>query len=562
MISKEVFLKRAIEKHGAKYSYEKMDYKNYTTEITITCPIHGDFTQPPREHASKGHGCPQCGIETRAKKRRDTKETFIKKARKIHGNKYDYSQVDYKGSQVPVTIICPIHGPFEKRPDMHLNGEGCQKCSNEETSKRLSLGRDEFIRRATEVHGGKYDYSLVDYKKQDIEVDIICPIHGVFSQKPEYHMNGSQCPECAKVTRAMNHFMGTEKFIERAREVHGDKYDYSKTVYSGIYSPVTILCPDHGEFTQKANDHLCGCGCQECGRQFSKYENEIYQFIKNILPSDEVIIKNDRIILLGNELDIYIPNKKIAFEFDGLFWHNEINKPDKKYHLLKTEMCEKKGIHLIHIFEDEWIYKQNIVKGRIKSILGLGKRIYARKCEVKRIDSRQALDFINSYHIQGKVGAMFYYGLFYCDELIAVMSFGLVRKNLGRNNCNGVYELLRYCSKTGMNVVGGAGKLLNAFIKEVKPLKIISYADRRWSAGNLYEKLGFTFIKNTTPSYWYIFGDKRKNRFAFRKDILVSKYGCRPDETEHDFCLKQHWYRIYDCGTKLFEMNINEKEHL
>lgn len=557
MISKEKFLERAYKKHGDKYNYDKMNYVNYMTPVTITCPIHGDFIMTPRDHASKGYGCQKCGIESRAKKRKDTTEKFVEKAMAVHGNRYDYSKSVYLGTNEDITIICPEHGEFVTTPGRHLNNKnGCPECAKKAISEKLSLGKEEFVKRSTEIHCGKYDYSLSEYVNQDTPVSIICPIHGVFEQKPEYHMCGSQCPECAKVARAMKHFLGTENFVARAREVHGNRYDYSKTVYTGIYDPVTITCPEHGDFTQKANDHLCGCGCQECGRAFSRYENEIYDFLRKVMPEGATIIKNDRIILLGNELDIYIPEKKVAIEFDGLFWHNEINKPDKKYHLAKTEMCEKAGIHLIHIFEDEWIYKQDIVKGRLKSILGLNERIYARKCQIKKLEAREALKFIETHHIQGKVGGSYYYGLIYGDEVVAVMSFGNVRKNLGRERADGTYELLRYCSKTGINVIGGAGRLLSRFIKDVKPLKIISYADRRWSVGNLYEKLGFAFIRNTDPSYYYVFNDKRKNRFAFRKDVLIKKYGCSKDETEHSFCLKNRWYRIYDCGTKLYEMNI------
>lgn len=557
MINEKTFLERAHKAHGNRYLYGNMNYKNYTSEVTITCPIHGDFTQIARDHASKKQGCPICGIERRAKKRRDSKESFINKAIKKHGDYYNYSAVVYKGSQEPVTVICPKHGPFKVRPDMHIQGTGCQKCGNEKKSQKLSLGEEEFKSRSTKMHNGKYDYSLVNYKNQDTDVDIICPIHGKFTQKAEYHMNGSECPECAKISRAMKHFLGNEDFIKRAEKVHNGKYNYSKTQYTGIFNEVTITCPIHGDFTQKANDHLCGCGCQECGRLFSKYENEIYKFIRDILPENETIIRNDRIILLGNELDLYIPERKFAIEFDGLFWHNEINKPDKKYHLNKTELCEKRGIKLIHIFEDEWVYKQDIVKGRLKSILGLGKRIYARKCTVAEIDSTTANQFINENHIQGKVGGMYHYGLYYNGELVGAMSFGKTRKNLGRKNVNGTYELLRYCSSVGCNIIGGASKLLQHFIRSVKPRKIISYADRRWSSGNLYEHIGFRFVRNTEPSYYYVLGDKRKNRFAYRKNVLIEKYGCSKEETEHSFCLKNHWYRIYDCGTKLYEMDFN-----
>jgi hypothetical protein len=220
MINENKFLERAHKKHGEYYSYRNMSYKNYTTPITITCPIHGDFEMTPRDHASKGYGCPKCGIEKRANKRRDTKDSFVKKAEKKHNHFYDYSKVDYKDSQTPVTVICPKHGPFSIRPDMHIQGNGCRECANEKISKKLALGEDEFKVRAAELHNGKYDYSLVEYKNQLTEVNIICPIHGIFSQKPEYHLNGSECPECAKITRAMKHLLTNEDFINRANEIH------------------------------------------------------------------------------------------------------------------------------------------------------------------------------------------------------------------------------------------------------------------------------------------------------------------------------------------------------
>ena len=133
------------------------------------------------------------------------------------------------------------------------------------------------------------------------------------------------------------------------------------------------------------------------------------------------------------------------------------------------------------------------------------------------------------------------------------MSFGSFRKNLGREKIDGGFELLRFANAKNISVIGGASKLFNHFVKTISPVEIISYADRRWSMGNLYEQLNFTLSHCSEPNYFYVIGNERKNRFGFRKDILISKFGCSPDDTEHNFCKNKGWYRIYDCGTKVYK---------
>lgn len=278
-----------------------------------------------------------------------------------------------------------------------------------------------------------------------------------------------------------------------------------------------------------------GSGCPICGAEIvynsSMAEEEIVSFIKS--NYDGEVIENDRTILAPMEVDIYIPDLKIAFEHDGLYWHNELNKPDKKYHLNKTKECEKIGIQLIHIFEDEWTYKQDIVKSRIENILKItSNRIYARKCLIKDVDSKTANTFLKLNHIQRASKAKFRYGLYYNDELVSLMTFGGLRKNLGCDNKDGHYELVRFCNKLDTTVIGGASKLLKHFVNEVNPIEIISYADKRWSTGNLYEKLNFKLSHESQPSYFYVVNDKRENRFKYRKDILIRE-GLDGSKTEH-----------------------------
>lgn len=539
--------------HGNKYDYSKVNFVKTTSKVCIICPEHGEFWQEPHAHI-KGQGCPQCAIISRINKRTDTKEDFIKKAKEIYGDTYDYSLVNYQKSKIPVKIICPSHGIFEIDPHSHIGKKhrGCPKCGNLKKGSTKKLNTNTFISKASLKHNNTYNYSKVNYINSTTDVIITCPIHGDFKQLPTVHLMGSICPECARINTIEKNTKTTEEFIEQCKKKHGDKYDYSKVEYKRGDIPVTIICKEHGEFSQKPTNHLDGCGCQKCGMLFSHNEIEIGDYIASIIGEGN-IIRNDRTVLGGNELDIYIPSKNIAFEFDGLYWHSEIKKPDKKYHLNKTDICLSKGIQLIHIFEDEWVNKKEICKSRILNLLGESNRIFARKCTIVEISKQDAKMFFNENHIQGNVNASIIYGLKYNDDIVAMMSFGGLRKNMGQNNTNGSFEMLRFCNKQGYNIIGGASKLFKHFIKNNNPNEIISYADRRWSNGNLYEKIGFSYSHKSEPSYFYVINGERKNRFGYRKDILISKYGCSPTDTEHNFCFSQGWYRIYDCGTKVYK---------
>jgi len=193
-----------------------------------------------------------------------TKEKFIERAKEVHGNKYDYSKVEYINSQTKICIICPEHGEFWQKPNSHLLGYGCNKCAIEKRSKLATKTTDSFIERAKKLHGDKYDYSKVDYKGKDMNVCIICPKHGEFWQTPHNHLSGAGCPKCKNEYISKKYSDTTETFIEKAKKVHGDKYDYSKVNYINSRTKVCIVCPEHGEFWQRPNNHLNGWGCSKC----------------------------------------------------------------------------------------------------------------------------------------------------------------------------------------------------------------------------------------------------------------------------------------------------------
>jgi hypothetical protein len=283
-------------------------------------------------------------------------------------------------------------------------------------------------------------------------------------------------------------------------------------------------------------------------------QNEIYNYINN-LNIEQIITQNTKSIIKNFELDIYIPSKKIAIEFNGNYWHSEIaGHKDRQYHLNKTELCKKSGIQLIHIFEDEWINKQQIVKNRLKHILGYTKyKLHGRKCSIKIINTKTKNKFLNKYHIQGEDKSKIKLGAFYKDRLVAVMTFGK-RKITGAKTQE--WELIRYCTIGSFNCIGVAGKLLKYFEKTYKPEKIISYADRRWSQGNLYHQLGFKLDHISSPNYWYLNQKDyfiRHNRIKFQKhklQNLLEIYDGSLSEWEN-LQLNKH-DRIWDCGNFVF----------
>ena len=252
-LTTEEFKEKARGVHGDRYDYSKVEYVNTDTKVCIVCPEHGEFWQTPTSHLG-GNGCPKCSGNKKL-----TAEEFIEKAREVHGDRYDYSKVEYVNANTKVCIVCPEHGEFWQVPASHLKGIGCQKCGIERRRGARRLSKKEFISRAKETHGDKYDYSKVEYVNFATRVCIVCQEHGEFWQTPANHLGGNGCPKCSGTEK-----LTAEEFIERSRDVHGDKYDYSKVEYVNTDTKVCIVCPVHGEFWQRPAKHLKGQGCPKC----------------------------------------------------------------------------------------------------------------------------------------------------------------------------------------------------------------------------------------------------------------------------------------------------------
>lgn len=290
--------------------------------------------------------------------------------------------------------------------------------------------------------------------------------------------------------------------------------------------------------------------CYPTIRDFaSQQEKELFEFVSSL--KEDTFQRNCRSLIPPLEIDIYSEQHKLAIEFDGLYWHSDDEKPDRNYHLNKTLACEKQGIRLVHIFENEWLTKQDIVKSKLKNLLGIyDKTVYARKCEIKEVGIKPSKEFQEENHIKGAVNSKVNLGLYFEDELVSLMAFGKFHFDKKHE-----WELLRFCNKLGYNVQGGASKLLKHFEMTYKPKTLVSYADRRWSQGKMYEKLGFTFIYASQPNYWY-WKDAHQlescNKYKKHKlKKLLEHFDENKTEVENMKCNGYH--RIYDCGNLVYE---------
>lgn len=289
--------------------------------------------------------------------------------------------------------------------------------------------------------------------------------------------------------------------------------------------------------------------CEHCNPSDNDtLETDLFKYITSILPLDTLVKRNDRTVLNGKELDVYVPDKKIAIELNGLYWHSENGRGiGKLYHLNKTKSCICKEIKLIHIFENEWVAKKEIVKSILKNLIGrTDKKLYGRSCIVKPISGDIKNNFLNENHLQGCDKSSIKYGLYHNDELVSVMTF--VKSRFDKKI---QYEMYRYCNKIGTHVTGGASKLFKYFIKHHSPTSIVSYNDKRYFDGVVYQRLGFVFTNNTVPNYWYIKSDYKSlyNRMSFQKHKLNKLLiNFDPNLTEWENMKSNNYDRIWDCG--------------
>ena len=365
------FIRKARLAHGNEniYEYNFVKYTKSCEKICIYCKIHGEFWQTPNDHLA-GKGCPHCGNIKRIKSLTWNTNDFILKSSTLHNNYYDYSKVEYKKNHEKVCIICPKHGEFWQTPAHHLQGHGCPECGKDiaasiprhggYTNNSLENNSQIFISKANILYNNYYDYSKVCYKGTFEKVCIICPKHGEFWQTPGNHLRKHGCPECGKETVSRKMTCDTEEFLNKCHEVHGDTYDYSKVDYIDCKTPVIIICPKHGEFSQLPTTHIHGCGCPMCGQQ-NLCESYVGDWLKNHNINNIHHYITDLIKISGHiiiDFKVIIDKKEIWVEFNGpqhyeFNYFHRGNIENFKNQLRRDEKvrnyCNKNGIRLIEI---------------------------------------------------------------------------------------------------------------------------------------------------------------------------------------------------------------------
>lgn len=531
---------------------------------------------------------------------------FVRKAVKIHNNYCDYSEVRYIDARTKIKIICPIHGAFFQIPRKHLKTKagGCPKCSRASANNYRKYSIEQFIKKAQLIHG-QYNYDLVVFDKITDKIEIICPIHGSFKQSACSHLQGHGCPDCCNRSSRISegHRYNTQWFINRAIDVHGDIYDYNNTEYLKSNKPVTIICKDHGEFTQIARDHLAGYGCPECGVEKLRSENQMniddfisaanechlsrydYSLVNIINNSVKVKIRcpdhgvfeqtpkhhlrgqgcpkcrlssiqlkiirifedldipvciNDRHVIEPLEIDILASN--FGVEVHGLYWHScgSVESRDEIYrHYDKAVLCDAAGIDLLQFYEHEILDKFDIIKSMILHRLGRSRHVFARDTNFSLVSHDVATKFFDDNHIQGNRFGDAY-GLFDGDKLVMAANFAKHGEG---------YELIRMCSLRGYVVVGGLSKLISNWAKIRRPKFLLTYADRRFSNGKSYINCGFELIKATKPGYKWVDGLKVYSRHQFQKHKLKDKlqnYNKKLSESRNMFI--NGYRRLWDAG--------------
>ena len=375
---KTKFISECIERFEDRYDLTEVVYEGYKSQISVTCNLHGhSFVVNAMAFLNRGSGCRSCTDirakieEDRSSNKQDLTQVFIQKAINVHGETYSYENVKYVNCETKVSITCSQHGDFETTPTQHISRKtNCPKCGIHKSSTTRMYSIEQFVDLARKKHGSLYDYSAASYNGYNCQLTIICHQHGSFQQTPQDHLRSSGCPSCGKTVAYT-----TETFVARAKEIHGDRYDYSRVEYTSAHNTIQIICRKHGVFEQVAFNHLQGNNCRLCWQESncSKAQIDWLEYISNrdgihiqhAMNGGEFKIPNSRYFADG-----YCRESNMIYEFNGKLYHGdpEVYKCSEYIPYLKStagELYDKtmkkeafirdQGFELVTMWETEWI---------------------------------------------------------------------------------------------------------------------------------------------------------------------------------------------------------------
>lgn len=555
------FKRRVSLVHGNKFKVLKFNHTK--TSCTIYCNTHEIKFEPFAEHvmhiSSKNGSCPECSKE----KFKNTKnKNFLKKHLSLIDKKFSGKLKfigPYISSKDYALYKCSKHGEIRMLPEhVEYNKHPCPKCAIE-NADRSKLSHNEYVKRIDKKYNGIIRV-LGKYSTYKIEIKHECTKHGFFYKTPERMLfSAFGCIKCAdefKQTGAGQR-KTHKQLLRELKQVHGKYYPIPLETYINATTKIKWQCRYKHKWITIPDSVLAGHGCPICNKHkpTSTQENELYKWVKRYFKD---AIQSERSILGGKEIDIYIPSKKIGIEYNGLYWHSDLHKPNN-FHYKKFKTCQDNGVKLIHIYEDDWCLNNKVVKKTLKHIFGITeKRLYARSLKLKKTTNIQLVkDFYNRTHMQGNPNRGVSYALFDDKELVACMTFSNVQSVRGKTNKN-AFELIRFATK--YSIVGGASKLFSRFIKDNPKLEsIISYSDNDLFDGSLYMILGFDLVDETRYDYKVVLPNTLKRlhksnvRLIRLQKLLGDKFN--PNESEKQNCIRNNILRIFDSGKKKWIYN-------
>lgn len=349
----EEFVEEANRVHNGKYTYEHTVYKNSSSKVIVTCPIHGDFEVTPSHHIHSKSGCRKCYGNYQM-----NTEEFVERAKRVHGDKYDYSKSEYINKNTKVCIICPEHGEFWQRAEDHYSGHGCRKCYDQWFTANQTFPVEVFLEKAKEKFGDKYIYDLSKYETLNSKIKITCPEHGTYEQTARIHLETEGCPRCGRLKANKTKSLTQEEFIIKCKEVHDDKYDYSKINYVKGRDKIVIICPEHGEFITTASGHLySGHGCPKC---ILKSQTKLLEKLERVFPEETFQWEYKNEWLGKQRIDICLEKYCIGIEYDGqqhympidYFGGEDAFREQVESDALKNQKCKENGFTLFRLKYD------------------------------------------------------------------------------------------------------------------------------------------------------------------------------------------------------------------
>jgi G:T-mismatch repair DNA endonuclease (very short patch repair protein) len=455
--------------------------------------------------------------------------------------------IDYRFTSVGTCAACGRERAMEK----HVHT----------TERRRAYSDQASFMRFVSGLGRGFDYSKAQYRGAKVPLEIVCAVHGSFWQSPTNHASGKGCPKCRNAATSKRCKKTGEGFVQDAQAVWGEQFDYSLVEYMGAHTPVKIICRIHGCVEQSPTNHLQGQNpCTKCNHMKSAPEDAVAAFLSTFTAVE----RRNRALIAPKEVDIYLPEQKIAIEFCGMYWHSHSDREDEKKnklrHAEKHQLCAAQGVRLITIYETEWAERPATVKRLLRNAIGKTKgRLMARKCELRKPTVQEARAFYGKYHPQGGDGTGSHYGLYWKGTLVACMRFTFGSNDRGAGAKERQWTLSRYASR--VSVAGAASRLFKAFLADEKPDEVKSFSDNRLFSGGMYEQLGFQLEADVQPDY-QVWSQKLglRPKPHYQRRLLPTRlrdHGvdetfdpATDKRTEAEMTYLMGARRIYDCGKK------------